>query len=329
MELEHPWALAIAVAAVLPMLRVSMGARNLPRLTVREDVRRAGAAWVAKLLWLPSVLLSAALAASALATAGLHQGVGTLADRTSARDIVLAVDVSESMSAVDYHLSGRRVSRLEAARQFAAGFIERRKGDRVGIVAFGGRAVTQCPLTFDRRIARALLGYVEPEMLGARTALGDAVALAAARMEQGGAVVLLTDGRETAGNISVREAAHAAAAEDVKVYAVGIGSGGPAPVPVRLPSGRVRLQQKDYRLDEASLTMLANTTGGRYFRAADSAALDEVFAEIDRLEARLVPDSRRIALNRRCAVFGALAAGCLAALLLLSATLLRTTPVLR
>jgi Ca-activated chloride channel family protein len=233
------------------------------------------------------------------------------------------------MRALDLEVRGRRLSRLQAALRFAGQFVERREGDRIGVVAFGGRAITQCPLTFDRRVARTLLGHLEPDMLGKRTAIGDGIALAVARLRRGGALLLLTDGENTAGRVEPMEAALAATARGVRIYSIGIGSEGPVPVPARLPSGRVRLQMKDYALDEALLRNVAEATDGRYFRARDAATLESVFREIDRLEEKPT-EAFRAPENAHPTWMAALTAACtLGALLTLSSTFLRTAPALR
>jgi Ca-activated chloride channel family protein len=233
------------------------------------------------------------------------------------------------MRAVDFELNGVPASRMDAALRFAREFVARREGDRVALVVFGSRAVTQCPLTFDREIALALLEYVEAEMLGKRTALGEGVALAVARLPEGGAVVLISDGEDTAGEVTPLEGARAAAERGAKVYAIGMGSAGPAPVPARLPSGRMRMQMKDYALDETTLRRMAERTGGRYFRASDTATLQSVFAEIDRLEKREAPFMRAVPAGRLGRWFSLTAALSLACLMALSATALLTAPRLR
>jgi len=278
---------------------------------------------------LPRRLATLGAALAVLAAAGPMHPAAYRADRRMARDIVLALDTSESMRAIDFTLDGRPASRMAAARRFAADFIRRRQGDRVGIVAFGGRAVTQCPLTFDREIAVRLLEYVRPEMLGKRTALGDGLALAAARLEGGGACVLVSDGQNTAGTLTPGQAAQAAVDRDVRVYAVSVGSDGPVPVPARMPSGRTRVVMKDYRLDEATLRGAARATGGRYFRADDAGALRKVFAEIDELEQKPKQTTRPVRAGPWARGLTVAAAACLLAGMILSATALRTAPVLK
>jgi Ca-activated chloride channel family protein len=233
------------------------------------------------------------------------------------------------MRAVDLRADAGPASRMDVALGFAGDFIERREGDRIAIVAFGGRAVTQCPLTFDRAVARHLLRQVRAEMLGKRTALGDGVALGVARLPHGGALVLVSDGQNTAGTVSPTDATRAAIERSVRIYAIGIGTDGPVPVPVRLPSGGVRMEMKDYPLDEAALRQMAETTGGRCFRAADADVLCEAFRSIDRLEARPLDAVRPLPRARTARHATLVAAAALACGIILSSVFLRTAPRLR
>jgi len=324
MVFEHPLALALLPLAAAPFLAPLRRKRQALPMPAVPDVEQS--TWRVKLLWLPRALGAVSIACALLAAAGPHAGERRMPDRRFARDIILAVDASESMRAVDYDLDGAATSRMDVAVRLIGDFIARRDGDRIGLVAFGGRAVTQCPLTFDRRLAEGLLAHVEPEMLGKRTALGDAVALGVARLPRGGAIVLVSDGQNTAGAISPAEAARAAAERGVRVYCVGIGSDGPAPVPARLPSGRVRMEMKDYRLDEAALREMARASGGAYFRAADTGALDRVFASIDELEARPVDAARVVPIGSMASGVGLAAAAALIAALVAASVPLRTAP---
>ncbi|MFW6189669.1 MAG: VWA domain-containing protein [Planctomycetota bacterium] len=330
MGLEHPWALCLPplVLALALVVRRRRAGAGLPSVAAPSEEGGAPSRRV-RMLPVTTFLAAVALLGASLAAAGPYAGARPLADRRRARDIVIALDASESMRAVDFRLEGDRASRMQAALRFVRRFVRRRRGDRIGIVAFGATAVTQCPLTFDRDVALRLLDYVEAEALGKRTALGEAVALATGRLPRGGATVLVTDGRDTAGPTGPRQAARAARSRGVRVYAVGVGSEGPAPVPGRLPSGRVRLEMKDYPLDEATLRAVAELTGGAYFRATDADALGRVFREIDRLEARPVSDAKVVPLRPLSGWAGAVAAAALCALLVVGSTALRTAPRMR
>ncbi|MBS3764869.1 MAG: VWA domain-containing protein, partial [Planctomycetes bacterium] len=222
---------------------------------------------------------------------------------------------------------GTKLSRLEGAVDLCAEFIHRREADRIGVVVFGGSALTQCPLTFDRDLALELLNYVEPQIAGRRTALGDGILLSAARLrERGGAVIVLSDGANTAGDISPKMAARKARNLGVKIYSIGLGSEGKVPVPVRMPSGRTVLREKDYPLDEEALKRVASIGGGRYYRANDVDTLSQVFRDIDRLETKPTPEVKRLPIGswRRALIFTAAVA--LGFLMLLSSVFLRTAP---
>jgi Ca-activated chloride channel family protein len=327
MRLEAPYLLLLLLPIAALLLRLPRE-EPLP-LAVPPDAPARPPGLRPRLLWLPPFLCTAAGALAMLAAAGPCRSMTRVEDRRMARDIVLVLDASESMRGMDMQLDGAPASRMHAALRYAGEFLAGRKGDRVSLVAFGNRAVTQCPLTFDRGIARTLLGYVEPEALGKRTALGEAVALGAARLPRGGALVLLTDGRNTAGEVSPRDAALAAAARGARIYAIGVGSDGPVPIPARMPSGRVRMEMKSYALDEATLRSLAELTGGRYFRAADANALRQALEAVDELERHETPAPRSIPKGRMGGWLAAAAAAALACGLALSATVLCTVPRLR
>ena len=212
-------------------------------------------------------------------------------------DIVLVVDASGSMRALDARGETGQRTRLELAREVVARFAEQRaaEGDRVGLVVFGESAFTQCPLTSDGALLAAALGRVEAGMAGQATALGDALGLAvrralggmdASRFEPAGRViVLLTDGRHNAGALSVETAAMLAGAEELRVHTVAIGTAGEevamAPGPGTL-AGPPRFERHD--VDTDALVHVAESTGGRFFEARSSSDLEAVYAEIDALE---------------------------------------------
>ena len=206
------------------------------------------------------------------------------------RDLMLAVDVSGSMDHEDYRLSGRPANRLDVVKSVAGRFLERREGDRAGLILFGSRAYLQTPLTYDRETVRTMLEEAVIGLAGRETAVGDAIALAVKRLKEqpqdNRVLVLLTDGANTAGNIGPRDAARLAALTGVRIYTVGIGGG---PVGISTPVGV--LAQKGSGLDPETLQAIADATGGRYFQATDTDQLEQVYAELDRLEPS-VRDSR-------------------------------------
>jgi Ca-activated chloride channel homolog len=206
------------------------------------------------------------------------------------RDLMLAVDVSGSMEQADYRLNGRDATRLDVVKAVAGRFIERREGDRLGLVLFGSRAYLQTPLTYDRLTVRSLLDDSVIGLAGRETAIGDAITLAVKHLRQqregNRVLILLTDGTNTAGNIAPLAAAKIAAKAGVRVYTIGIGGG---PVGVNTPFGMLMQQASD--LDPATLKAIAKTTGGRYFQATDTTRLEQIYDELDRLEPS-IRDSR-------------------------------------
>ncbi len=201
----------------------------------------------------------------------------------SGRSLMLAVDISGSMQNEDMQINGRQLSRLTAVKLVAGEFIEKRKGDRLGLILFGDEAYLQAPLTFDRSTVRTLLNEAQIGLAGKQTAIGDAIGLAIKRLRKEPArnriLILLTDGANTAGNVDPLKAADLAAREGVRIYTIGIGQG---EMQVRTPFGLRRIATGD--LDEASLKAIAEKTGGRYFRAHNTAQLAKIYALLDRIE---------------------------------------------
>jgi Ca-activated chloride channel family protein len=200
------------------------------------------------------------------------------------RDLMLAVDISGSMKVEDFLLSGRQVDRLTATKAVAGDFIERRSGDRIGLILFGDRAYLQSPLTFDRDTVTILLMESVIGLAGQYTAIGDAIGLAVKRLreqeERDRIVILLTDGANTAGAVSPLRAAELAAREGVTIYTIGIGADA---MSVQDFFGQ-RVVNPSAQLDEATLTEIANLTGGQYFRARDTDELAEIYRLLDELE---------------------------------------------
>jgi Ca-activated chloride channel family protein len=202
----------------------------------------------------------------------------------SGRDMVLAVDISGSMQTEDFRLDDQTVDRLTALKSVAGDFIDQRVGDRLGLILFGEQAYVQTPLTFDRQTLKQLLDEAVIGLAGNKTAIGDAIGLAVKRLkpEEGRqrVLILLTDGANTAGRIPPLKAAELAGGQGLKIYTIGIGADA---MEVRsLFFSRTVNPSTD--LDEKTLTEIATKTGGRYFRARNTAALAEIYTLLDRLE---------------------------------------------
>ncbi len=200
------------------------------------------------------------------------------------RELMLAVDLSGSMEQQDFAQGGRRIDRLTATKLVAGDFIERRIGDRIGLILFGEQAYLQAPLTFDRETVRTLLSEAVIGLAGKSTAIGDAIGLAVKRLrerdESQRVLVLLTDGANTAGVVDPVSAAELAGREGLKIYTIGIGA---TELVERSLFGARRINPSA-DLDETVLKEIANLTGGAYFRARDLDELEQIYALIDELE---------------------------------------------
>ena len=201
---------------------------------------------------------------------------------TEGIDIVMAIDVSTSMLARDLE-----PDRLEAAKDVAAKFVTGRPYDRIGLVIFSAESFTQCPLTTNHAVVVNMLRETETGLLEDGTAIGNGLGTAVSRLKDSDAisrvVILLTDGSNNAGEIPPLTAAEIAKTYGVRVYTIGVGTEGVAPYPVQTPFG-IRTQNVQVKIDEETLQSIANTTGGKYFRATDNEKLKNIYDEIDALE---------------------------------------------
>lgn len=199
-------------------------------------------------------------------------------------DIMLCLDVSGTMQAEDFSPKNR----LYVAKEKAKEFVARRTGDRIGLVVFSGYALTQCPLTADKAIVNQLIDRVDFGMMEDGTAIGMGLAAAVNRLKDSRSkdrvVILLTDGRNNAGEIDPASAAKLAQACGVKVYCIGVGSKGPVPMPVQDPFFGKRYVQVELDLDAKTLKEIARTTGGQFFLAGDAEGLKLIYDEIDKME---------------------------------------------
>jgi Ca-activated chloride channel family protein len=206
---------------------------------------------------------------------------------TEGIDIVLCLDTSGSMRALDFEREGRRTDRLSVVKEVVKAFIQKRKNDRIGMVVFGEQAFTQCPLTMDYGVLLSFLDRIEIGMAGDSTAVGSALATGVKRLKEipgkSKVVILVTDGRNNAGRISPETAAEIAKTYHVKVYTIGVGVEGESPFLMETLFGKRYVYQK-VDLDEETLQYIADITGGAYFRAEDTARLEEIYDQIDQME---------------------------------------------
>ncbi|HKS07471.1 MAG TPA: VWA domain-containing protein [Gemmatimonadaceae bacterium] len=281
---EPAW---LALLLAIPLLWwVRRRRRPVAVRYARVDILAKGPRSGAMLRRLRTALRLLALVAATVALARPQSGARAVSGRGEGIDIMLVLDISSSMLAEDF----QPLNRLEVAKERLKAFIAARREDRIGLVAFAGEALTQVPLTVDYPVLFAAVDNVQAGagQLEDGTAIGTAIATSANRLRAAGGrsrvMVLLTDGENNRGAIDPRTAADAAAAFDVRIYTIGVGSEGSAPVPVSKGVFGLRYENRPVRIDEGLLEDIARSTGGRYFRARDRAALQRVYEQIDRLE---------------------------------------------
>jgi len=294
MYFEYPkllWLLVVPALLVLHYIWLELAGRH-PHLRVSTAVpwKLRGTSFMAVLRHIPFVLRTFALCMIVVAIARPRSSEKMEKVDTEGIDIVLAMDVSTSMLARDL-----TPDRLNASKDIAIEFISQRPSDRMGIVVFAGESFTQCPLTTDRATLINLMKEVQTDLIEDGTAIGNGLATAVARMKDSDAksrvIILLTDGVNNRGEISPQMAAEIAKTYGVRVYTIGVGKEGMAPYPVMTPWG-VEIQQVKVEIDEKLLSEIAESTGGRYFRATDNTKLAEIYSEINKMEkARTTVDS--------------------------------------
>jgi Ca-activated chloride channel family protein len=200
----------------------------------------------------------------------------------------LAVDISESMTAMDFERDGVNIDRLEAVKDVVRDFIEKRSGDRIGMVVFGSHAYTQLPLTRDYNTIAYVLDRLRIGAAGKKTAIGDAIGVSLKRLQdvesKSDIVILLTDGRSNSGRLTPEEAAEIAARMGVKIYTVAVGAKGEAPFPVNHPLLGRQFVYRKVDIDEDILKDIAERTKGQFYRAYDVRGLEKIYDSIDSLE---------------------------------------------
>jgi len=259
--------------------RQLQGTLSVPTLKAFSGVKKSR---LPKFRHLIIALRCLAVAALVVALARPQSSLSWQNSTTEGIDIIIASDISGSMLAEDF-----KPNRLEAGKQIAIEFIKGRPDDRIGLVIFSGESFTQCPLTIDHDVLINLFSDIRNGMITDGTAIGMGLATAVNRLRGSQAkskvVILLTDGSNNAGSIPPITAADIARQFGIRVYTVGLGTNGYAPYPVQTPLG-VQYQRMPVVIDEATLSKIANTTGGKYFRATNNEALKEIYQQIDKLE---------------------------------------------
>ena len=286
----HPWLLLLLLALpLLAWLRGRPGAQpaflyssvSLVR-GLTSQTRSESGALLRRLRWLALALFIVALARPQLAE-------GEAKISASGIDIVCCIDLSRSMEAEDFKdNAGRQTNRLWIAKDVLKRFVERRPGDRIGLIAFAGRAYVAAPLTLDHEFLLTNLARLGFDGIEEGTAIGSGLIAALNRLSEvkskSKIIIMLTDGQSNMGKVPPLTAAEVAQTMKVKVYTVGVGTHGTAPIPGRDAFGRKVYYQLPVDLDEDSLKEIAQKTGGRYYRADTSESFRTIYAEIDRLE---------------------------------------------
>ena len=286
MFFEYPrllWLLVIPALLVLHYIYLEKAGRR-PHMRVSTAVpwKKHGHSFMTFFRHVPFALRTFALVMVVIAIARPRSSEELSKVDTEGIDIVLAMDVSTSMLARDL-----TPDRISASKDIAIEFISQRPSDRMGIVVFAGESFTQCPLTTDRATLINLMKEVQTDLIEDGTAIGNGLATAVARLKDSDAksrvVILLTDGVNNSGEVSPQTAAEIAKTYGVRVYTIGVGKEGMAPYPVMTPWG-VQVQNLKVEIDEKLLKEVAESTGGRYFRATDNTKLAEIYSEINKME---------------------------------------------
>lgn len=339
-EFAEPWFLLAALLAV-PAYRWS--SRCVGRLVFSSfrALPAGGGSWRTRLAWVPDAMVALAVVALAVALAGPRRGDKTSRVRRDGIAIVMAVDVSGSMRALDLSARDRELTRLDAVKEVFERFVTGGQGlngrddDAVGLVAFARYAETRCPLTLDHvDLAAAARGLDFATEDDDGTAIGAGLELAVTRLAEfktdaravGRVVILLTDGESNVHDIDEESAIDDAVRNGVKVYTIGAGTTGIAPIRVPRGDGASELVQMRVSIDETTLRKIADRTGGRYFRATDRDSLVRIYEAIDKLERASIEQEQFTEYHLYYAPFVGAAMVLLASSLALGSTVLRRLP---
>ncbi len=337
LELRDPLFLLAALAAPLVYYLAARSASAITYSSLRLPDAGPRSLRV-RLAKLPAVLLAMATVLLAVALARPRTPDATTRIKREGIAIMMAVDHSGSMNARDFVRGDVSVSRLDVVKQVFRAFVtggdkgKGREDDLIGLVAFGTYADGLCPLTLDHRNLLAILDQLEvaTDRREAATAIGEGLGLAVERLRHSPArskvIILLTDGVNNAGEVTPEQAAKLAAAEHIRVYTIGAGRTGFAPVPVIGPDGRTYLQRTYVEIDEDTLRMIADKTGGRYFHASDAEGLAKVVAEIDSLERSEITEVRYLQYREHYPPLVLAGLGLIMIAVLLSSSVLRRLP---
>ncbi len=335
-DFAHPWFLLATVLAV-PALWWSRRSAGRVVFSSLRALPLGGQTWRTRIAWVPDVMLALAVFALAIALAGPRAGDKTSRIRREGIAVMMAIDISGSMRALDLSRRNRELTRLDAVKQVFEQFVlggdklAGRPDDAIGLVAFARYAETRSPLTLDHgnlvTAARALDFAPEGED---GTAIGAGLELAVQRLAafttRSRIAILLTDGESNVHEINEDTAIEDAIKAGIKVYTIGAGTNGIAPVRVDVGGGRTELMQTQVSIDEATLRKIADKTGGQYFRATDNASLGRIYAQIDKLERATFEEERFAEYHEFYPWFVGLAMALVVLAFLLRGTVLRRLP---
>jgi Ca-activated chloride channel family protein len=335
-EIAHPW-FAFAALLAIPAWWWSQRSAGRVVFSSLRALPGGGTTWRTAVAWIPDALFALAVIALVIALTGPRAGDKSSRIRREGIAIVMALDVSGSMRALDLSAKNQELTRLDAVKrtfeQFVLGTknLGGRPDDAIGLVAFARYADTRSPLTLDHSnlvTAARQLDFAAQDEDG--TAIGAGLELAVQRLAEFKArskiVVLLTDGESNVHEIDEDTAIDDAIKAGVKVYTIGAGTTGVAPVRVDRGDGRTELMQMSVSIDETTLRRIAERTGGQYFRATDNASLQRVYGQIDKLERTALEENRFLEYHEYYGYFVATAMGLIVLAMLLRGTVLRRLP---
>ncbi len=258
---------------------------GISSIALVKNINQSGILHIRRIL---PLLKYSALSLMIIAMARPQWGTERINILTQGINIILAVDMSESMAALDFKREGKIVNRLEAVKGVIRDFIAGRNGDRIGMVVFGSEAYTQLPLTRDYNTIASVLERLEIGAAGPNTAIGDAIGISLKRLEdiesKSNIIILLTDGQSNSGELSPDTAADIAVSKKIKIYTIGAGTRGKAPFLIRDPIFGERYVYQMVDIDEDTLKKIADKTNGMYFRAENTEGLKKIYETIDKLE---------------------------------------------
>jgi Ca-activated chloride channel family protein len=286
-QFQNPWLLLFLLALPLLAFQVKRDYQatvHFPSLATLKALRPSKVDLYAGL---PIIIRFLALGLLIIALARPQEGHKSTEILSVGVDIMLALDTSGSMRALDFIEEEKRITRLAVVKGVVSEFIENRPTDRIGMVVFGEQAYTQCPLTLDQGILQSFLSKLEIGMAGDSTAIGSAIGIAVKRLKDldsaSKVIILLTDGRNNAGTLAPLQAAQTAKTFGIKIHTIGVGTQGKAPFLVNSIFGQ-RYVYQEVDIDETTLTEISKITGGQYFRATDLESLKNIYKQIDELE---------------------------------------------